>query len=291
MFAAELREAVEQGGHALPDVVGGKAIVFQIGQQAQHVHGYAFAAAGQGPIDFPLVVLQGLEQIDFGPADQSLAEPSLQRFELPTAAALHLQHAAELGQHEFFVFGQAILQLLGGDNGQASRLALAGLRLIVGGRGVEGDAGSRLQSERAEVPAVLDDAAVALRHFLVVGRLFGVSRCGGRPERPRRFRLGIGAAKHEGHAAKGQVVLGRHAERHHRSRRDKQIRRRLLDGDRGRRIVDGADFPAIVAAAGKALAVGQVEPIGPGLFDREDDRQLLAVAAELSRNPGAAFQA
>ena len=119
-------------------------------------------------------MLEGLEQIDFGLTDPPLlGEPGPQRFELRPAAALHLQHPFQLGQNEFFAVGKAILQLLGADDRQASRLALAGLRLIVGGRGVEGDVGSRLQFQRAEVPAIVDDVAVALRHFLGRGRPSG----------------------------------------------------------------------------------------------------------------------
>ena len=66
MLPAEAVDLGQQGRHAPQDVVALEAIVLQIGQQGQHVHGHAFAAAGQHLARFTLVVLDGLELVDLG---------------------------------------------------------------------------------------------------------------------------------------------------------------------------------------------------------------------------------
>ena len=163
MLPAEAVDLGQQGRHSPQDVVALEAIVLQIGQQCQHVHRHAFAAAGQHLARFKLVVLDGLELVDLGLTEPTrLRQAGQQRLDLGTATALDPQCPFQLGHDELLAAGNAILQLLGRDDRQAPRIALAGLRQIVGGRGVEGHLRPRFQLQRAEVPEVVDRAAIAL---------------------------------------------------------------------------------------------------------------------------------
>ena len=136
------------------------AVVLQVGQQREDVHGHAVVAAGQAAVDLALVQLGRLEVVEielFQPAQRAGGFPAPC---LRAGVALHLQHAGQLGQNQFLPAGDALLQALRSDDDQPPRLALAGLRAVVGGGGVEGHLAPRRQFQGGEVPAILDDAGL-----------------------------------------------------------------------------------------------------------------------------------
>ncbi len=75
------------------------AVVRQVGQHGQELHGHAVRAAGQAAADVPLVELGGLEVIDLELGQTAgLAGATLEGPHLLPAGALKAQQAEQLGQ-------------------------------------------------------------------------------------------------------------------------------------------------------------------------------------------------
>ena len=189
MLALEAIELGQQPFQAALEIGVVDAIVLQVGQQAEHLHGQAVAAAGQAPHDLALVELRGLQAIDVGLLQaRRLVEPDLQPADLAAGVALELQHAGQLRQDLALPHGHPLQQLVGRDDGQYPRIAAAGLRRDSRwprpGRSVacRGQAGIRTSSTRA-----VDRRLLARRARIEGRRRRGRRLVGSAEERKRSF--------------------------------------------------------------------------------------------------------
>ncbi len=148
MFSLEAIELGQQPFQAALEIGVVDAIGLKVGQQAEHLHRQAVAAAGQAAHDLALVELRGLQAVDVGLFQaRRLVQPDLQFANLAAGVTLELQHAGQLRQDLALPHGHPLQQLLGRDDGQDPRFAAAGLRVIVGGQSTAGQlhAGDKLK--------------------------------------------------------------------------------------------------------------------------------------------------
>ena len=169
-FALDRREVIrlqplDLGQHGLhpPGHVGiVDTVAFQVGQQVVDLSGHALGGAGQRASNLALAEFGPLGMIDVLLAESpDLAQLDFERRSLRASLLLHLQRAAQFAQDQSLPLGQAIFQFLRGNDDQPPVGAAAGLRQIVGRRGVEGDLAARLEVPSGDFPAVLDDACFA----------------------------------------------------------------------------------------------------------------------------------
>ena len=147
-----------------------------------------------------------------------------------------------------------------------SRGALTNLRLVILSRRVIRDLHARLETQRPQVPGVLDSPGVALWFRLVAGRSRG--RGGALKQRHLGFSLLrlIRARENQRNPPKRQVILGRKAQRNDGVGRYKTVARGLIHIDRRRKIVNDANLVANLLATREPFWIFQLKPVGAGLL-------------------------